>query len=268
MSRPVVIRHIAFFDVDETLITAKSLLDFAQRVPHGLWEDETGQPIERLRSGEIDLAALQRSGASRAEMNRAYYRRYAGVPLERLQKAGRDWYHAYRMRPDGYITAGLAALARHRRAGHMIVLISGSARPLLTPLSEDLGADRILCTEQLDDAQGVLTGEVAHPMVGEAKAEAVTEVMAQLRVPTTDCFAYGDHGSDLDMLQAVGSPVVVGTDPVLARHAQASNWPMLPADAGPRIARAQHHDTSAQYGPQVIALASGRGAAPRRQERW
>ncbi|MEV5387726.1 HAD family hydrolase [Streptomyces sp. NPDC052721] len=266
-SRSAGIRRIAFFDVDETLITVKSMLDFAQQAPHSLGEDKTAQPHEGLHRGGTDLAALRRRGASRAEMNRVYYRRYAGVALARLQKAGRDWYHAYRTRPDGYITAGLAALARHRRAGHTIVLVSGSARPLLTPLAEDLGADRILCTEQLADAQGILTGEVARPMIGEAKAEAVTEVMAQLRVPTTDCFAYADHASDLDMLRAVGNPVVVGPDPVLARYARASDWPVLPADAGPRSARTQHHDAHGHDGPEIIALTSGQPTAPRDQAR-
>lgn len=178
-NRSPAIRPIAFFDVDETLITAKSMLDFARQAPHSLRDDITAQASGQRHSADADLTAMRRRGASRVEMNRVYYRRYAGVSLARLQEAGRDWYHAYRTRRDGYVRAGLAALARHRRAGHTIVLISGSARPLLTPLAQDLGADRILCTEQFADAQGVLTGEVDRPMIGEAKAEAVTEVMAK-----------------------------------------------------------------------------------------
>lgn len=226
-------RGVAFFDVDETLITAKSMFDFVAHVSRG------GPPLSGSDGGEyrpevVDLDAMRRRGAGRAEMNRAYYRRYAGVPLTRLQAAGRDWYRAYRGRAEAFVTSGLRALVRHQKAGRGIVLVSGSARPLLEPIAEDLGADLVLCTEQFVDPGGVLTGEVARPMIGEAKAEAATTVMTQLGVPPVDCFAYGDHTSDLDMLQAVGNPVVVGADPVLARHARASGWPVLPSSPGPR----------------------------------
>jgi HAD superfamily hydrolase (TIGR01490 family) len=235
------VQHVAFFDVDETLITAKSMLDFVHHAPQTLWDKAPGYDNEQQHREVADLDSLRRLGASRAEMNRAYYRRYRGIPLARLQKAGRDWYRAYRTRPNAYVAAGLTALARHQQAGHGIVLISGSARPLLDPLAEDLGVDLVLCTEQVVDAQGLLTGEVVRPMIGEAKAAAVTKVMTQLGVPATDCFAYGDHASDADMLQSVGNPVAVGTDPVLARHAQASGWPVLPASPGPRNVVGEGH---------------------------
>ena len=56
-------------------------------------------------------------------------------------------------------------------------------------------------------------------MVGEAKREALAELVARLAVPARDCFAYGDHTSDLPMLESVGTPVVVGGDPVLLERA-------------------------------------------------
>jgi HAD superfamily hydrolase (TIGR01490 family) len=235
-SRPTAVQRLAFFDVDETLITAKSMFDFTRHACRG------ESPLPGCDGGQgrgevVDLAAMRRRGAGRAEMNRAYYRRYAGIPLARLQAAGRDWYRAYRVRPEAFVTAGLRALIRHRQAGHGIVLVSGSARPLLEPMAEDLGADLVLCTEQLVDSQGILTGEVARPMIGEVKAEAAAAVMTRLGVPPADCFAYGDHASDTDLLRTVGNPVVVGTDPVLARHARASGWPVLPSSPGPLLRR-------------------------------
>lgn len=233
--RLTAVQSVAFFDVDETLITAKSMLDFVQHAA------QDGAALTAGRgSGHqprvVDLAELHRRGADRAEMNRAYYRRYAGVPLTKLQAAGREWYRAYRSRAEGFVTAGLQALERHRQAGHGIVLVSGSARPLLEPIAEDLGADLVLCTEQFVDSEGLLTGEVAGPMIGEAKAEAAATVMRRLAVAPVDCFAYGDHASDIGMLHTVGNPVVVGADPVLLGHARAAGWPVLPSDAGPRHA--------------------------------
>jgi HAD superfamily hydrolase (TIGR01490 family) len=234
-SRLATAQGVAFFDVDETLITAKSMFDFARHVSrsgHSLLGDDDGE----YHAEVVDLTAMRLRGAGRAEMNRAYYRRYAGVPLARLQAACRDWYRSYRVRAEAFVTAGLQALARHQQAGHGVVLVSGSARPLLEPIAEDLGADLVLCTEQCVDSRGFLTGEVARPMIGEVKAEAATAVMTELGVRSADCFAYGDHASDADMLQAVGNPVVVGADPVLVRHARASGWPVLASSPGPRSA--------------------------------
>ncbi|GHC70328.1 HAD-IB family hydrolase [Streptomyces cinnamoneus] len=226
--------HIAFFDVDETVLAAKSMLDFwsywtLESEPGGFLSDG-GHPGPAARA----LPA----GADRAERNRAYYRRFAGVPLARLQRAGEQWYAAYRRNRAAFVTAGLAALDRHRDAGHGVVLVSGSTHALLAPLARDVGADLVLCTEQITGPDGVLTGEVHHPMIGEAKARAVTALLAQLPAAAEDCFGYGDHTSDLAMLRAVGRPAVVGGDPALLAQARRHGWPVLPATAGPRTARA------------------------------
>ncbi|MHC0429383.1 HAD family hydrolase, partial [Streptomyces sp. O3] len=222
--RPRQVPRIAFFDVDETLLAAKTMLDFWNH-----WTRLTG-PDPRA---DDELATLVRSGAARAEQNRAYYRRFAGVPLTDVQEAARQWYAAYRNRPRPYVTAGLRALARHREAGHGVVLVSGSSWPILAPVAQDLGADQVLCTEQYTD-DGILTGEVRHPMIGTAKADAVTGLARRLGVDPADCYAYGDHSSDLAMLRATGNATVIGADQVLAKQARRSGWLVLPSDAGPK----------------------------------
>ncbi|MGW7413908.1 HAD family hydrolase [Streptomyces sp. NPDC054863] len=249
---------IAFFDVDETLLATKSMLDF--------WDHWTRRPGAKGQVPPLDdeLNTLIRSGASRAEQNRAYYRRFAGVPLADVQEAARQWYAGYRERPDAYVTAGLSALARHREAGHAVVLVSGSARPILAPVAQDLGAYEVLSTEQHTaphtgdqhtaphtgdqhtaphtgdqhtaphTERSILTGEVRHPMIGAAKADAVTGFLGRIGMDPAGCYAYGDHSSDLAMLRAVGHAVVVGADPVLLGQARSSGWPVLPSHTGPK----------------------------------
>ncbi|MCA6094907.1 HAD-IB family hydrolase [Streptomyces sp. SCA3-4] len=225
--------HIAFFDVDETVLAAKSMLDFWS---YWTLESEPGGFL----GGEGHPGRVARAlpaGADRAERNRAYYRRFAGVPLARLQRAGEQWYAAYRRNRAAFVTAGIAALDRHRDAGHGVVLVSGSTHALLDPLARDVGADLVLCTEQITGPDGVLTGEVRRPMIGEAKARAVASLLARLHLPAEDCSGYGDHASDLAMLRAVGRPAVVGGDPDLLARARHHGWPVLSAAAGPRTAR-------------------------------
>lgn len=230
-------RPLAFFDMDETLISTKSMLDFLRHAPDSLWASLHAPTSilaaqTRGQAGIEQLAELGRRGAGRAEMNRAYYQLYAGVALCALRSAGRDWYTHFASRPAPYITAGVAALAEHRRAGHTVVLVSGSAHPFVDPVAEALGAGLALCTELEVDAKGLLTGGVTRTMIGTDKARAVTELRERLGVEARDCFAYGDHASDLPMLQAVGTAAVVGEDPALLHHARREGWLMLPGACG------------------------------------
>jgi phosphoserine phosphatase len=64
-------------------------------------------------------------------------------------------------------------------------------------------------------------------MIGQGKAEAVRDFLATHGARAEECFAYGDHITDLSMLEAVGHPVAVIGDPKLAQHAQQRRWETL-----------------------------------------
>jgi HAD superfamily hydrolase (TIGR01490 family) len=221
-------RRVAFFDVDETLLAGKSIFEFLRH-----WLAVTGNDDDRYRSvraaGRRDAAA----GVPREELNRRFYRHLAGASHAELLREGRRWYDGIRRSPRGFVRAGLDAVAAHKVAGDLVVLVSGSMRPVLDPLAADLRADLVLCTELVVAADGTLTGEVTRPMIGAAKRHAVTEVMTGFGVDPLDCFGYGDHASDLDMLTAVGNPHVIGDDADLVAHAHRHDWPVLPATPGP-----------------------------------
>jgi HAD superfamily hydrolase (TIGR01490 family) len=217
--------HVAFFDVDGTLLVGKSMAEFLR-----YWVARDGRGDADFRGIMAELQIMADMGG-RAAANRAYYRRFAGVPSVALAEAGSQWYAQYRRRPDAFVASTMAALAEHRAAGDLLVLVSGSCRAVLDPLAADVGADKVLCTELVVDADGRLTGEVSRSMIGSAKAEAAAALLDGLGASPADCFAYGDHASDLDLLTAVGSPRVVGDDPVLATWARRHGWPVLSACA-------------------------------------
>ncbi|MDN0193476.1 HAD-IB family phosphatase [Streptomyces sp. S.PNR 29] len=268
---------VAFFDVDETLIAAKSMLAFwdfwsaspeARRIPAHPSEPGEG-PAKGLetahRAGRPAPAtaagpALDGGGvpADRSVLNREYYRRFTGVPLADLRAVARRWYDAYRTGGRAFLTAGLGALARHRALGHEVVLVSGSLRPVLDAVAADLGATAVRCAEQAVTPDGLLTGEIDRPMIGRAKADAVEAFLAERGAHGPDCHAYGDHDSDLPMLRSVGHPVVVGGSPALLREATRLGWPVLPAHRGP------HPSLAAGRRPRP---APGRGHDPAGRER-
>lgn len=216
--------RIAFFDVDETLLAGKSML--------GFWQFWSARPS---RTGRPPVARPRTAGADRGTLNRAYFALFAGVHRSSLEAAARQWYARYRGGPRAYLSETLRALRNHQREGDEVVLVTGSGTALVRPIADDLGVRHVLATEQLTDAAGVLTGEVRRPMIGAAKAEAAAGFIGGLGVRARDCWAYGDHSTDLPMLSLVGRPVVVGEDPVLAAHGTARGWRFLSARTGPRL---------------------------------
>lgn len=212
----------AFFDVDETLVAAKTMVEF-WRFWRTRGRPEAAPAADRVLAGLLTLP--------REEANRGYFRLYRGVHTAELAAAGRDWYAGYRLGPRAMVRATLAALRQHRDRGDRIVLVSGSLRACLEPLAAELSA-HLVCTEQEVAPDGRFTGELLRPMIGDCKRQAVTAALTGWDLDPRDCFAYGDHGSDLGMLRAVGNPVAVGEDPVLRRAAGRHGWRVLPAAAG------------------------------------
>ncbi|MGQ0716383.1 MAG: HAD family hydrolase [Pseudonocardiales bacterium] len=223
-----VTKRAAFFDVDETLISTKSMFVFLS-----YWIERRGDDSSAYQKVITDIRAQVESGAHRTEINRMYYRFFTGVLYVDLLAAGRDWYREYRTLPTAFVGSTLSAIAGHRTRGDLIILISGSFRACLEPLAMEVFADRVVCTEPIVDDEGRLTGEVVRPMIGTNKAVAVAETVRALKLIPEDCFCYGDHSSDLQMLSKVGHPRVVGEDPVLLEQARRNGWPVLSARPSP-----------------------------------
>ncbi|WP_327303470.1 HAD-IB family hydrolase [Streptomyces sp. NBC_01298] len=236
---------IAFFDVDETLITVTSMIGFLAFHPER--EAAGSSDFDRARA---DLLARRERGVAREELNRAYYRLFAGCTQESLTAAGRAWFRQETAKGGLLHRPTLAALHRHRRDGHRIALVSGAPRHCLEPLAEALGGALVLCAGQRS-AGGVVTGEIDAPVIGVEKAVRASRAMRAYGADAGDCFAYGDHSSDLPLLCAVGHPVVVGDDPVLLARAGREGWPVLPGvrRAGDTVGAGSVGDAGSAVGP-------------------
>jgi HAD superfamily hydrolase (TIGR01490 family) len=207
--------YLVFSDVDETLSTGKSMLGFLRfRLATQYGRD--GERRYHLACETLGDAA--KAGAAREELNRLYYRFFAGEQVEAIEALGAAWFAESSAEAGFFIRSTADALARHRAAGAGIVLVSGSFAPCVDPIARRLGAVRTLCTE-LVVRSGRYTGEVAEARIGEGKRRAVQGVLAaHPEVGALDCFAFGDHPSDIAMLDCVGHPVAVGDDPDLLAY--------------------------------------------------
>jgi phosphoserine phosphatase len=78
---------------------------------------------------------------------------------------------------------------------------------------------------------GVYTGRAGGPFTyREGKADAMRELAAREGIDLARSWAYSDSESDLPMLRAVGHPVAVNPDAVLARVAREEGWAVLRFD--------------------------------------
>lgn len=211
----------AFFDVDETLISIKSMFRFLE-----FYLTRRGAGPETYQRLCDELRSMAAAGRPREEINRAYYRCYAGESAKELAKAGADWIADEVHRP-GLLLDAAAEHAGFRAMGTPTVLLSGSFFACLDPIANLLGATEAYGTPVVI-RRGTLTGAVVAPMIGQAKARKVREVSARRGYRPSRCLAYGDHPSDLPMLTTVGDAVVVGEHPVMLAAAREHEWRRLP----------------------------------------
>ena len=108
---------------------------------------------------------------------------------------------------------------------------------------------------------GVYTGRAAGPFTyREGKAEAIRDLAAREGIDLAASWGYSDSESDLPMLRAVGHPVVVNPDAVLARVAREEGWDVLRFDTLGRRVQAGLAILLAALAGTAGSLAARRGA--------
>jgi HAD superfamily hydrolase (TIGR01490 family) len=198
--------YCVFLDVDETLIDCKTLLatfKYHLNAVHGA-------PAGDARFAYImdSLSDAQAVGISdRASLNQLYYRHFIGIDVANLAATCESWFNSTGIKL--LKTRVCDEIIRHQQRNAQIVLVSGSYHACLEPLSRYLNADAVLCTE-LISARGVYTGELqGYPTIGVGKARRIADYIAQQRLSFCGSFAYGDHQSDVPMLEMADEKVIV-----------------------------------------------------------
>jgi len=213
-------RIAAFFDFDKTLLTV-----------------ESAKPGLRYlyNKGEITLGFVlsiifinffyQRHLISEIKMGHIMLRLYKGKKLQTFED------HAHRFYDDclkpRLSRTMLTCVEKHRSEGHVLVLVSGSIRYYLRPVINDLGFDHLLCTD-LEVRNGILTGRTIGNICVDMEKRTRMEMLADKE--NLDLFsshAYGNHQSDIPMLDLVGNAYVVDPTRPLKKLAKNKGWPIL-----------------------------------------
>ena len=211
----------AFFDFDKTQLKTES----AKLGLKYLWQ-------QRLLSSGLLFKILvanffyQYHLVSDETIARIILKFYRGKRLDEFED-GAPWFYNDYLKPQ--LAPNILAKAKqHRRKGHLLILISGSIRYMLKPVVEDIGFDHLLCTDLEIGADGLLTGRAKGPLcVNRTKRILAIELARKRGIDLSKSYAYGNHQSDIPMLELVGNPFVVEPTEPLRKVAIKRNWPVL-----------------------------------------
>jgi putative phosphoserine phosphatase/1-acylglycerol-3-phosphate O-acyltransferase len=97
----------------------------------------------------------------------------------------------------------------------------------MRPLAEFVRAEELVAT-QLDERDGVFTGElIGPPVADEHKAVWVRAYAERHAIDLAQSFAYGNNVGDAAMLECVGRAVAVNPDGRLRALAGKRGWPVV-----------------------------------------
>ena len=214
--------HIAaFFDFDETLLDVES----GRLGIQWLWDRRLvpfGYILKILGANFL----YQRRLLSDERMVKIMLTFYRKKRLADFQKGADNFYKTY-LKP--HLAPGILTRVHvHKKEGHLLVLISGSVRYLLEPVVKDLEFDHLLCTDLEVDKNGLMTGKPADLVCVDHNKKVLTLKLAQqLELDLEKSYAYGNHHSDLPLLETVGNPHVVEPNRILEKIAHQRSWPIL-----------------------------------------
>ena len=151
---------------------------------------------------------------------------YRNRLLEEFQQGAAAFYHDY-LKP--HLAPNIVArVKKHRHQGHRLILISGSVRYMLEPVAEDLGFDHLLCTDLEIGEDGLLTGRAEGPICLNSHKRIQAEKLGRrVKIDLALSYAYGNHQSDLPLLELVGNPYAVEPTDPLRKVALVNRWPIL-----------------------------------------
>lgn len=208
----------AFFDVDNTLIpgVAIEVRFFAYLLKHRVIGIREVVESFRLLFRHIPPVSLHPLREQKPYL--------VGKQPELIEPLA-EWFTRSRVCPR-LSEDGLAAVARHQRAGHHLVLITGSPDFLISPLASFLGVTNILAARPQRSA-GVYTGRLISPLpYGDGKRDLLERFAQQQNLDLTRSYAYGDSPGDIEVLRVVGYPMVINPIRGMGRIARRRGWPV------------------------------------------
>lgn len=212
------VRPVAFFDLDDTLVHADSMLHWQR------WYSRR-RKLWLVAPWIWGVTLLRGMGKSPVWMKRAYMATANRETPESLSTLVRQFSREYLSQ------CGLAEMLDrawlHHSLGHEIVVVTASPRFYLVHLDDLLPPHRLIATELEFTGRNLwnLPEISGYNVKGEGKLSALRD--AGYELPREATFAYSDHVSDAPLLESVEHAFAVRPDEQLEILARQRGWPVL-----------------------------------------
>jgi HAD superfamily hydrolase (TIGR01490 family) len=208
----------ALFDMDRTLVR-KETASLYVRYQRSIGEASRRDALKVLWwVGQYTLGVIDAPQvAARAATG------FAGISEAALAARCDDWFRRF-VEPH-VCDLGRKAVEHHRAQGDVLAIVTGASPYAARPLARRLGIPHLVTTELEVDARGALTGRLIEPLCyGQGKVERTRRLAAELGFRIDEATFYSDSFTDLPLLEAVATPVVVNPDTRLRRVAKKRGW--------------------------------------------
>jgi HAD superfamily hydrolase (TIGR01490 family) len=211
--------RLALFDIDGTLVTGPSTekrfaLELARRGRIG--------PRQALAFLAFIPPGLAAHGRHVLKKDKAWV---SGLREEDVAAIAADW--ASRALAHAWFEPCVARLARHRQAGDVVALLSGTPQFVATAIGTVLGVDVAIGARcSTERGRFLARAPLVHPF-GAGKIATARELALAHGTDLAEATAYADSIHDLPLFLAVGRPVAVRPDERLAAEAAARGWETL-----------------------------------------
>ncbi|MDG2351647.1 MAG: HAD-IB family hydrolase [Acidimicrobiales bacterium] len=211
-------RHIAAFDLENTLIASNVVSSFAWLASRRLSRAERIRLVVKTLAEVPQLLSLDKQ--DRGDFLRHFYRRYEGAPISQISEDSAEQFSDLILSKS--FPEGIRRVREHRNLGHKTVLITGALDFIVEPLKPLF--DDIICPKLGHDGDSYDGRLVDVPPTGESRYQALADYAAANQLDLRESVAYADSASDLPMLEAVGFPVAVNPEVRLASIARKRGW--------------------------------------------
>ena len=212
---------LAIFDLDHTLLTGDSDYEWGQflierHIVDGEdYERENERYYQQYKEGTLDIFE---------------FLAFALKPLASHDRATLDGWHKEFMQEKVLPMippASVELLAKHRRQGDTLLIITATNSFVTRPIAEWFGVDHLLATEP-ELRGGEYTGKVSGiPCFQQGKVERLHQWLEQNNQSLEDSWFYSDSHNDLPLLREVDHPVAVHPDDILLAEAKRNHWPII-----------------------------------------
>jgi HAD superfamily hydrolase (TIGR01490 family) len=208
----------ALFDMDRTLVrkqTARLYVRYLRARGAATWRDSARVHfwLAQYALGIIDAPQV----AARALLP------LAGTHETVLAARCDDW---FRRDVETHVSdRGRRAVAEHRGRGDLVAIVTTAGPYVARPLARRLAIDHVVASEFEVGPDGRFTGRLVEPLCyGQGKVARLRRLAERLGFRIEEATFYSDSYTDLPLLEAVHTAVVINPDLRLSAVARRRGW--------------------------------------------